>query len=172
MRVALSPQLGWLAALVLGILHAPQAGSAEAEPSVLVRTLVVHAEQKPGQVDWICEKLKKKLAPMNFGTLRVVQQRQFKLRFGEQGALSLPEGREVRFLPISVVHRQLHMQIEMPGLVNTRMRMVSGRGVILGGVEHGDGYLIVHVIPSFRMPRSETARSQRPVLHRAKAPAK
>ena len=36
---------------------------------------------------------------------------------------------------------------------------------------HGDGYLIVHVVPSFRIPRSEIARSQRPVLQRAKAPA-
>lgn len=131
------------------------------DPTVLVRALVVHAEKKPGQVDWICEKLRKKLEPMNFGTLRVMQRRQFKLRFGESGRLTLPGGREVRFLPISVVRQQLHMQVEMPGPVNTRMRMMSGRGVILGGVEHGDGYLIVHMVPNFRMPK----RASRSIPH-------
>ena len=142
--------------------------------TVLVRALVVHAEKKPGQVDWICEKLRKKLEPMNFGTLRVMQRRQFKLRFGESGRLTLPGGREVRFLPISVVRHQLHMQVEMPGPVNTRMRMMSGRGVILGGVEHGDGYLIVHMVPNFRVPRrAYRSNPQIPgaALHRVRKPA-
>ncbi len=162
MKLALSPRIGVAAALALGMLGSPvaRADSELRAPrrSVLVRTLVVHAEKKPGQVDWICEELKKKLKLMNFGTLRVVQRRLFKLAFGEAGRLPLPEGREVRFLPISILHRQLHMQVEMPGLVNTRMRMKNGRGVILGGVEDGDGYLIVYVVPNFRIPRAAAAR--------------
>ena len=174
MRLTRSTPLGIAAALALGVLGSPLARADSearlAPPSVLVRALVVHAEKKAGQVDWICEKLRRKLAPMNFGTLRVVRQRQFKLAFGELGRLDLPEGREVRFLPISVLHRQLHMQVEMPGLVNTRMRMTSGRGVILGGVEHGDGYLIIHMVPSFRLPRTAAARARpTPRLHRVKA---
>ncbi len=169
-----SRQLGMAAALALGILGSPQARADSAadvaQRSVLVRTMVVHAEKKAGQVDWICKKLRKKLAPMNFGTLRVVQQRQLKLAFGESGRLRLPGGREVSFLPISVLHRKLHMQVEMPGLVNTRMRMKSGRGVILGGVEHEAGYLIVYMVPNFRLPRVAAARSKpNPLPHRVKA---
>ena len=94
------------------------------------------------------------------------------LRLGreESGRLLLPEGREVRFLPISVLHRKLHMQVEMPGILNTRMRMTSGRGVILGGVEHGAGYLIVYMVPNFRLPRVASARSKpNPLLHRVKS---
>ncbi len=173
MQLTWSAQLAIAAALALGVPGSPLAradSETGATPrSVLVRAMVVHAEKKAGQVDWICEKLRKKLAPMNFGTLRVVQQRQFKLALGELGRLPLPEGREVRFLPISVLHRKLHMQVEMPGLVNTRMRMTSGRGVILGGVEHGDGYLIVHMVPNFRLPRAAAARMPNPLLHRVKA---
>ena len=173
MQLTRSAQLVIATALALGVLGSPLAradSETGAAQRVLVRAMVVHAEKKAGQVDWICEKLRRKLAPMNFGTLRVVQQRQFKLAFGELGRLPLPEGREVRFLPISVLHRKLHMQVEMPGLVNTRMRMTSGRGVILGGVEHQGGYLIVHVVPNFRLPRAAVARSKRtPLLHRVKA---
>ncbi len=174
MQLMGSAPLGIAAALALGILGSPPARADSAadvtQRLVLVRTMVVHAEKKAGQVDWICEKLRKKLAPMNFGTLRVVQRRQFKLAFGESGRLLLPEGREVRFLPISVLHRKLHMQVEMPGVLNTRMRMTSGRGVILGGLEHGDGYLIVHMVPNFRLPRAAAARSKlKPLLHRVKA---
>ncbi len=174
MPLTRSTPLGIAAALALGILGSPLARADSearlAQQSVLLRAMVVHVEKKAGQVDWICEKLRKKLAPMNFGTLRVVQQRQFKLAFGELGRLGLPEGREVRFLPISVLHRQLHMQVEMPGLINTRMRMTSGRGVILGGVEHGDGYLIIHMVPNFRLPRTAAARARpMPRLQRVKA---
>ncbi len=173
MQLTRSAQLSIAAALALGVLGSPLAradSETRATPrSVLVRAMVVHAEKKAGQVDWICEKLRRKLAPMNFGTLRVVQRRQFKLAFGESGRLLLPEGREVRFLPISVLHRKLHMQVEMPGLLNTRMRMTSGRGVILGGVEHGGGYLIVHMVPNFRLPRAAAARKPNPLLHRVRA---
>lgn len=175
MGVVSSMRLSLAAALVLGVVATPLArADSEADVratqrSVLVRALVVHAEKKTGQVDWICEKLRRKLQPMNFGTLRVVQRRQFKLAYGESGRLALPGGREVRFLPISVLHRQLHMQVEMPGLVNTRMRMTNGRGVVLGGVEDGAGYLIVHMVPNFRIPRAAAARKRTPLLHRVSA---
>lgn len=160
---------------LLGVLGG-QVARADSEDSavrkpILVRALVVHAMQKPGQVDWICEDLKRKLDMMNFGTLRVLQRRQFKLRFGEEGRLSLPAGHEVRFLPISILNRELHMQVEMPGSVNTRMRMKSGRGVILGGIQHEDGHLIVHLEPNFRVPRAGSPRrGGDPALHRVKAP--
>ena len=86
-----------------------------------------------------------------------------------------PQGQEVRLLPISIVNRELHMQVEMPGRVNTRMRMTSGRGVILGGVRHDDGYLIVHLQPVFRAVKGAAPRlaerHRMQMLHEASAPA-
>ena len=131
------------------------------ERPVMVEVLVVHARQQPGRIDPVCEKLRHRLRLMNFRSLRMVQKRLFKLRMGERGRMQLPAGRRVEFLPISVIDRQLHMQVQMPGVVNTRMRMESGRGVILGGIRHEDGVLVVQLQPSFRLPRPPSAAARR-----------
>jgi hypothetical protein len=125
----------------------------------------VHATQKAGQVDPGCQYLKRKLGLMNFRSLRLIEEQRYKLRMGERARLRLPEGHWVQFQPISVLGRELHMQVRMPG-VDTHMRMASGRGVILGGVKHEDGVLVVHLKPNFRIPRlpSPAAKKKREEL--------
>jgi hypothetical protein len=41
------------------------------------------------------------------------------------------------------------MQVQMPGVVNTRLRIQSGRSLILAGQRHSDGYLIIEIRPTF-----------------------
>ncbi|MFQ5513792.1 MAG: hypothetical protein ACE5FG_05085 [Myxococcota bacterium] len=156
-----------LAVLAVALFGFVLARAVRAEPRVgpvdrpvVVKVMVVHARQQPGIVDPLCEDLRKKLRLMNFRSLRVVQQQSFKLRMGEQGAMQLPEGRRLEFLPISVIGGELHMQVMMPGVVNTRMRMANRRGVILGGVRYGDGVLVVQLQPTFRLPRGPSAAAR------------
>jgi len=146
-----------LLSAVLGVLPAaPVAAQSRVGPPerpVIVQVTVVNATQQPGPVDPGCGELKQQLSLMNFKSLRLVYRERFKLRMGQRGGLRLPEGRKLDFLPISIVDNLLHVQVQLGDALNTQMRLPSGRGVILGGIRHGSGVLLVHLLPFFRMPR-------------------
>jgi hypothetical protein len=116
---------------------------------VSVRIIVAHAASAPGSVDPECEELKAQLAPITFGSLHVVQKRQFSLAMGERGALPLPTGTELRIVPLSIIRERLNLRVEVPGAVNTRLQMQRGRPVILGGPRHAGGHLIVQIVPEY-----------------------
>ncbi len=151
------------AGLLLGLvglaLGASVAGEAKAQeeaalstprdiPPVELQVSVAFARQQDGAIDPACLDLSRRL-PMKFGSLQMVRQERLQVPFGETASLVLPEGDEIRVLPISVHRNQLHMLFEMPGVVSTRMQMSSGRPVILGGIRRGDGLLIIQVQPDF-----------------------
>ncbi len=155
--------------LALGVLAGgvPYGAVARAEPRVgpvdrpvLVHVMVVHAKVEPGPIDPGCVPLKRKLGMMNFRTLRMLQQQRFKLQMGQQARMQLPAGRHFEILPISVIDRELHMQVQMPGMLNTRVRMPSGDSMILGGLAFEDGVLVLQLKPEFRLPRPPSAAAR------------
>ncbi len=150
MRPELDLGLTLVAALALGWAGiAPAQGAGSAAPAVVsVRVMVVHASQK-GTIDPECRDLPRRLGPLKFGGLQLIQQRRLQLSMGERAAVALPGGREVRMLPVSIVKRRLFMYLEVPGQVNGQFRMRPGRPVVLGGQRHRDGHLIVYIEPDF-----------------------
>ena len=157
----LSSRTGILAAVLVSLgLLSPTADAQSPEamkPRALrLKVLVVYASSKEGKIDPACTELHQRLlrANMNLKSLRVVGQRRFKLDFGHQEQMLLPSGRQLRFLPITIVKNELHMQFEVPDVINTRLRMASGRPIIIGGHRHGDGQLIVQVVPKFHLARA------------------
>jgi hypothetical protein len=153
--------------LLLGGLLGPLVAHAEPRVAppyrpVLLQVMVVHAAKEEGKIDPPCQSLKHTLL-RDFGTLRLMKKERFKLRMGERGHMQLPAGHSLQFLPISVLDRELHMHVQIPGVVNTQMRLQSGPGMILGGVKHDDGVLVIHLKPDFRIPRapSEAAKKKR-----------
>jgi hypothetical protein len=146
LRALLCLALGLVAADGVWAQTSAQEG-VEAQPVVLgVR--VVHAV-KQGEIGPGCEDFAKRL-PMDFGGLQLVQNQEFELKVGQRTQFALPSGRTVRMLPVAIQGRQLHLHFEMSGIMNTRLRMRSGRPMIVGGEPHRGGQLIVEVTPSFR----------------------
>jgi hypothetical protein len=145
LRAFLCFALGLLAAE--GARAQTEAAGADAQPVVLgVR--VVHAMKAQGEIGPGCEDMLKRL-PMDFGALELVQSQEFELKVGQRMQFALPSGRTVRMLPVAIQGRQLHLHFEMSGIMNTRLRMLSGRPMIVGGEPHRGGQLIVEVTPSF-----------------------
>jgi len=137
--------------LALGLLAADGARAQEASESqpIVLGVRVVHAMKEKGEIGPGCEDMLKRL-PMHFGALELVQSQEFELKVGQRTQFALPSGRTVRMLPVGIQGRQLHLHFEMSGIMNTRLRMLSGRPMIVGGEPHRGGQLIVEVTPSFR----------------------
>ncbi len=148
------------------------AGPAAAQDStpVELEVRVIYARKEKGVVDPDCRDLQKRL-PMSFGSLQTVQSERFRLEPGRAAQFELPTGRAVRLLPVSIVGARLHVYFELSGVMNTRLQMVSGRPVIVGGEKHRDGQLILELTPTFRPlggpsappPRSPQSPTVRPV---------
>jgi hypothetical protein len=116
---------------------------------IVVRVRVIHAGDQPGQVDPALEDLKGKLGPIKFGSLRMLEKRNMKLRFGERGEVKLPTGSALRIQLISIHGKLLHMHVELPPEVDGRLQKRSGERLILGGQRHENGHLFVEIVPDF-----------------------
>ncbi len=143
------------------------AGAASAQeevrdiPPVTFKISVARALPQEGGVDPACLELSRRL-PMRFGSLRGCAPRVFRVPFGEYAVMQLPTGSAIRILPVQVHRNQLHMQFELPGVVNTRLQMAHGRPVIMGGLPHEGGLLIIQVVPEFSDYLMEPARPEPP----------
>lgn len=157
-RTSQSVFAGVMFAFVLAAPAAPVAQAQEVETAVAVpsraappisfKVMVVYASKKPGKVDAEALALSKRL-PMRFETVELLEKKSLSVPFGEEVKLVLSTGGEVRLLPVLVHQNQLHMQFQMPDVVNTRLKMQNSRPMILGGVPHKDGFLIIEVLPEF-----------------------
>jgi hypothetical protein len=139
------------------VVHAMVAGallllaqSAHADPEMVhIQVFIAHASPSGNEVDPECSRLKKRLGPMKVGSLHKVGNQAFDLRFGEAGDMSLPTGAKLRIVPLSIIRERLHLRVQVPGMVNTRLEMTSGSPVIVGGPKHRGGNLILQIIPEY-----------------------
>ena len=143
-RMLAFPGLG-----LLGLLCAwPVASSAQDATPIEVEVRVIYATQEKGVIDPDCVGMQKRL-PMQFGSMQVVQSQRFRLAPGEPAQFELPTGRSVRLVPVSVIGPHVHIHFQMSGVLDTRLQMVSGRPVIVGGEKHDRGHLILELTPVF-----------------------
>jgi hypothetical protein len=117
-------------------------------PPITFKISVAHALPQGGGIDPDCLELSRRL-PMRFGSLTKCAPRVFRVPFGERVRMPLPTGATIQVLPVTILRNQLHMQFELPGIVNTRLQMTHGRPVILGGLPYEGGLLIIQVVPEF-----------------------
>lgn len=143
-RILAFPGLG-----LLGLLCAwPLASGAQDATPIEVEVRVIYATKEKGVVDADCEEIRDQL-PMQFGSMQVVQSQRFQLAPGELAQFELPTGRSVRLVPVSVMGPYVHIHFQMSGVLDTRLQMVSGRPVIVGGEKHDRGHLILELTPRF-----------------------
>jgi len=127
---------------------------AQAEGAVPVTfdVQVVHGSNDEEAVaDPRCDQIRQNL-PIPFKSLAEVQRKQLNVSLGQAGSLKLPSGRQIRLIPITIIDNRLHVLLKMEGLVESQLRLSSGRAVIVGGEPFQNGRIIIKLTPSFRTP--------------------
>ena len=130
---------------------ATSAGAQTAIP-IAFDVQVVHGTNEHEKAsDPRCAEIKKTL-PIQFKTLEEVRREQLTTTLGQARGMNLPSGRRMNLVPISVVDNRLNLLLKMDGLVHTRLQLVSGRPVIVGGEPYQGGKIIIKMTPTFEQP--------------------
>ncbi len=119
-----------------------------AMPPITIRVSVASASEAEGEVDPRAQDIFEHL-PNRFRSIHMVEEKTISVWFGERAEVKLPTGSTVNLLPVAVHNQQLHLQLEMPEVLNTSMRMSNSRALYVGGVDYGDGTLIFKLVPEF-----------------------
>ena len=137
-----------LAASAVGVGVFGLAAAAAAQVELDVQVVHGSNEIEQASMDPACAEIAGRL-PMKFKSLRMIKRQRLQLKFGQAGMMSLPTGRRIRLLPISIVKDRLHLHFQMPDVVDTRIQMRTGRPVIVGGEAHERGRIIIMITPTF-----------------------
>lgn len=133
------------AALVPSPTYAP---APDRMPPITIRISVATASEAEGAVDPKASDIFEHL-PNRFHSISLIEERTISVFPGERAEVPLPSGASVTLLPVAVHNRQLHMQLDMPEVLNTRMRLSNSRALYVGGVGYGDGTLVFKLVPEF-----------------------
>ena len=125
----------------------PQAVARELPP-IRIRLVIARASEVVGTVDPAARDIYEHL-PAKYHSIVLVEDRTLSVNLGDQAHVWLPTGSEVRLLPVAVHGGQLHMQLEMPDVLNTSMRLANSRAFYIGGVRLGEDTLVFKLVPEF-----------------------
>ena len=117
-------------------------------PPIRIRLVIARASEVEGTVDPGARDIYEHL-PAKYHSITLIEDRTVNVNLGDQAHVWLPTGSEVRLLPVAVHGGQLHMQLEMPDVLNTSMRMANSRAFYVGGVKLGEGTLVFKLVPEF-----------------------
>jgi hypothetical protein len=141
-------------------------------PPITIRIAVATASEAEGEMDPKALDIYEHL-PAKYQSIRLIDERTLTVVFGEVARVGLPTGTEVRLVPVAVHGGQLHLQLEMPELLNTSMRMSNSRAFYVGGVPYEGGTLVFKLVPEFSAYiESPVERAETPQTHKARASGK
>jgi len=87
--------------------------------------------------------------PSSFGSVQLWREEALKLQFGERGRMPLPNGTELSVEPLNVRGRTLRMKVNVPGIVDAKLRLQNHSPLVVGPMPHEDGFLVIRVEPDF-----------------------
>jgi hypothetical protein len=117
-------------------------------PPIQIRISIARASEKEGTIDPQARDIYEHV-PKRYHSISMIDDRTVAVLLGEEAHVKLPTGSEVRLLPIAVHGGQLHLQLEMPDVVNTSMRLSNSRAFYVGGVRFGADTLVFKLVPEF-----------------------
>lgn len=117
-------------------------------PPITIRISIASASEDDGELDPAARDIYEQL-PAKYHSIRMIEERTIEVLFGEQARVVLPTGSDVHLIPVAVHGGQLHLQLEMPELLNTSMRMANNRAFYVGGVPYQNGTLVFKLVPEF-----------------------
>ena len=129
------------------------AGPAEVEPgapsSVTIQVLVIAASNTGEGVDPRLEKLQKRLKDFSFSSYQVLTEQTLTLDLNSEEKIALPGGRSLEITPRKFeksgkIRIHLHVLSESQAkLVDAEYAIEPGGDLLVGGMKHGDGSLLI-----------------------------
>jgi hypothetical protein len=117
-------------------------------PPILIKISIARASKAEGAVEPAAVDIYEHL-PAKYHSISLLETRTVAVLLGEQAEVQLPNGSEVRLRPIAVHGGQLHLQFEMPDVLNTSMRLANNRAFYVGGPRLDGGTLVFKLVPEF-----------------------
>jgi len=137
-------------ALGFGTAFAPVGVLAQVVESVGLSLTVSHASPTPGPIDPGAAEIHRQLRHLfRYESLHVIEQRHVKLRMQELGSIDLPTGKRVEFRPLSVTSSGVLIAVEIPGTLQTDVRVPNRKHVVIGVDRYQDGKLILTLQPDY-----------------------
>ncbi len=137
-------------ALGFGTASLPLGVLAQVADSVGLSLTVSHASPKPGPIDPGAAEIHRQLRHLfRYESLRVIEQRHMNLRMQELGGIDLPTGKRVEFRPLSVTSTGVLIAVEIPGTLQTDVRVPNRKQVVIGVDRYLDGKLILTLQPDY-----------------------
>ena len=129
---------------------APVGVLAQVVESVGLSLTVTHAAPTPGPIDPGAAELHRQLRHLfRYESLHVIEQRHVKLRMQEIGGIVLPTGKRVEFRPLSLTTTGVLIAVEIPGTLQTDIRVPNRKNVVIGVDRYQNGQLILTLQPDY-----------------------
>ena len=139
-----------LLAAVLTVASAEVASAQQVEQHVAVSVMVSHVSPNPGPIDPSAGAIHERLRQeFHYQSLRVLERHHMDLRMQEIGGLVLPTGTRVQLRPIAVSPSGVLLAVEIPGTLQTDLRVPNRKQVVIGVDRYGDGKLILTLEPNY-----------------------
>ena len=140
-----------LTAAILG----GQAGSTWAgDPKVKIVIKTVLASQDSTSFDPRISALIRKLQSVfRYSSYRLLSEKSMLLDFGETGTFSLPGDRRLKITPKRITGNRAELEFlifkKTRQIVKSRVQVLNHGSIVVGGPEHGGGFLLFDISSSF-----------------------
>jgi hypothetical protein len=112
--------------------------------------IVSHVSPRPGPIDPSAEAILRRLRDeFHYESLRVLERRRMELRMQEIGGLVLPTGKRVEIRPLAVSPSGVLVAVEIPGTLQTDVRVPNRKIVVIGVDRYQEGKLILSLEPNY-----------------------
>jgi len=146
-----------LAVAACGLLASPMRVRAQDEgtgapvPShVGLLLMVSHVTVQPGPVDPSAAEIHRRLHDeFQFQSFRVLERHSMDLRLQEVGGVVLPTGKRVELRPIAVSPTGVLIAVDIPGTLQTDVRVPNRKQVVIGVERYQDGKLLLTLQPNY-----------------------
>jgi hypothetical protein len=151
--VSASRTVALAAGLALAAALAPDVSLAQVAGRVVGLSLIVgHASPHPGAIPVdpaVLEIQRRLLQQFRFESLRVLDRRHLNLHLQEVTGVDLPTGTRVSLSPLSLTPRGVLISVDIPGTLQTDVRVPNRRQVVIGVDRYEDGKLILGLRPDY-----------------------
>lgn len=147
----------WAAIGAFAIAAMPfSAGGARAQEApprprhVALSLMVSHVSSTPGPIDPSAGEIHRRLHDeFQYQSFRVLERHRMDLRMQEIGGLVLPTGKRVQLRPLSLSPSGVLISVEIPGTLQTDVRVPNRKQVVIGVDRYNDGKLILTLEPNY-----------------------
>jgi hypothetical protein len=139
----------WLA-IAIGVLMPIGALAQVAAQRVGLLLTVSHASSQPGPIDPSAAELHRSLQrEFRYESLRVIERRHIDLGMQEIGGVDLPTGKRVEVRPLALSPSGVLISVDIPGTLQTDLRVPNRKQVVIGVDRYQDGKLILTLQPDY-----------------------